>query len=549
MAQWILRAEGVNFDASLFDTSDLSTVRGASIALLRLDEVIQGALGGGVGVRKLFSGASQCAFVFEAPDAPAAEVVRGRVAQALRHNGSGLPTAHLCVMVDVAPLAGEGLSAELKALTIAEARNRTRQFRSWTVDPVPPELGATRADALDRMRPASTVIHRAAGPGNALEELPVSRAVKAKRDFGRKARQDFYRSPAGLGEVAASRILGVDDGLRFTDSIEDIVASAPDDLPLSVRGKVALVYADGNGFGAKVRQVGPERFGAELAARRRELLAAVLSWYAQGAKGPHWRHFATVDRDDRLCLRFETLLWGGDEFAFAMPAWLVFPFLEGLFSMTAGWAVSTPDGADLPLTHSAGVAIANRKTPIRQLHTIAKAAADLSKGAGITGEDSVAFEIFESLTPPDLGDGLSPLRGRTYGADARLDACLAIPGSAFGPLADSLSNLAAREGFPRSQLYGALRAARDRASAAGEKARSLFAQEAADAAGRHLDAYRLRPGGLEAVELLRANLPPACAGIERPLPVALALIAQLWDYAQASELIDTMPVAASELAA
>lgn len=549
MAQWILRAEGVNFDATLLDTSDLSTVRGASLALLRLDEVIAGALGDGAGVRKLFSGASQCAFVFEAPDAPAAEALRGRVAHALNEGGSGLPTAHLCIMVDVAPLAGEGLEAELAALTVAEARNRTRQFRSWTLDPVPPERGATRADALDRTRPASTSIRRPTSADGQMEQLPVSQAVKAKREFGRKARQDFYRSPAGLGMEAAQRILGVEDGLRFTDSIEDIVTAAPEDMPLSVRGKVALVYADGNGFGAKVRQVGPERFGAELAARRRDLLAAVLSWYAQGSKGSNWRHFATLDPDGRPRLRFETLLWGGDEFAFAMPAWLVFPFLEGLFSLTARWTVSGADGAVLPLTHAFGVAIANRKTPIRQLLTIAKAAADLSKGAGITGEDSVAFEIFESLTPPDLSDGLSHLRARTFGADPRLDASLAFPGGAFRTLTDGLFHLAAPEGFPRSQLYGALRAARDTALAKGEKGRHLFAPEAADAAIRHLDAYTQRPGGREAVDLLSANLPPTCGSGERPLPVALALIAQLWDYAQASEVIDTMPVELSELAA
>lgn len=549
MAQWILRAEGVNFDATLLDTSDLSTVRGASLALLRLDEVISGALGNAPGFRKLYSGASQCAFVFEGPDAPAAETLRGKAAQALRDGDSGLPTAHLCIMVDVAPLMGDGLEAELAALAIAEARNRTRQFRTWTLDPVPPEREATQADALDRTRPASTLIRRPTGAGDQMEALPVSRAVKAKRDFGRTARQAFYRSPAGLGPDAAQRILGGEDGLRFTDSIEDIVASAPEGLPLAVRGKVALVYADGNGFGAKVRQVGPERFGAELAARRRDLLAAVLSWYAQGAKGTNWSHFAALDAEGRWRLRFETLLWGGDEFAFAMPAWLVVPFLEGLFSMTARWTVRGADGAAFPLTHALGVAIANRKTPIRQLLTIAKAAADLSKGAGITAEDSVAFEIFESLTPPDLSDGLSPLRARTFGADPRLDASLAFPGGAFRSLADGLFHLSAPEGFPRSQLYGALRAARDTALAKGEKGRHLFAPEAADAANRHLDAYTQRPGGREAVELLRANLPPTCGGGERPLPVALALIAQLWDYARASEVIETMPVTPSELAA
>jgi len=549
MARYALRAEGVNFDATLLDTNDLSTVRGASLALLRLDEVVQNVLGAGAGARKLFSGASQCAFVFEADDAAAAERLRAAVVEVLRAGGSGLPTAHLCVMVDVAPLSGEGTAAELAALAVAEARNRTRQFRSWTLDPLPPERAAIRADALDGVRPASATIRRPAGTDGVSEDIPVSRAVKAKRDFGRQARQKFYSSPAGLGPDTARQILGAGEDLRFTDSIEDIVAGAPKGLPVSVRSKVALVYADGNGFGAKVKQVGPARFGAELATLRRDLLAAVLSWYADGAKGPNWQHFAADGAGEGLRLRFETLLWGGDEFAFAMPAWLVVPFLEGLFAMTAGWTVRGEDGRPLPLTHAVGVAIANRKTPIRQLHTIAKAAADLSKGSGIKGEDSVAFEIYESLSPPDLGDGLSPLRARAFGADAGLDAGLALPGSGFGALARSLSSLSAGEGFPRSQLYGALRAARDAAAASGSKEQGLFSPAAAQAAEAHLEAYQRRPGGLKAVERLRSSLPPVCADTRRPLPIALALIAQLWDYARAAEIIDTMPVQAPELAA
>lgn len=548
MARWVLRAEGVNFDATLLDTSDLSTVRGASLALLRLDEVVQGALGEDPGVRKLFAGASQCAFLFDAADTAAAHLQREKVIDALRAGSDGLPTAHLCVMVDVAPLNGIGITAELDALAVAEARNRTRQFRSWTLDPLPPERAATRADALDGVRPAGDVIRRPAGDTGTLEDLPVSRAVKAKRDFGRTARQDFYASLAGLGPDVAQRILGSSGEPCFTDSIEDIVATPPDGLPLSVRGKVALVYADGNGFGAKVKQVGPERFSAQLAAQRRNLLAAVLSWYAEGARGESWRFFAAEVPGKQPRLRFETLLWGGDEFAFAMPAWLVFPFLEGLFAMTAGWQVQSEDGTMMPLTHAVGVAIANRKTPIRQLHTIAKAAADLSKDSGLKGEDSVAFEIYESLTPPDLGDGLSLLRARAFGADAGLDASLGFPGRAFCRLTEGLATLSGGAGFPRSQLYGALRAARDAAASAGA-GRGLFSPAATQAVEAHLDAYQRRPGGLEAVNQLRANLPPGCAGASRPLPVALALIAQLWDYAKAAEVIDTMPVATTELAA
>lgn len=530
MVRWVLRVEGVNFDATVDDTNDLSTTRGASLALLRLDRAVAQALGGLQSAPKpLYSGASQCAFVLDTDEA-GAEAARRRVEDALRRPGGGKePFPHLTFVVDVA--AGDATDA---ALDRAEARNHARQFRRWTVAPQP-FAASDDADPLETVRPGTEDSWLPPGKVLRIDE-PVntaarskrevlSRSVKHRRDFGRAERQRFYRDE--LDPEVADGILGpVATGLSFTNTFGDIVADAPKDVPVSLRSKVAVFYADGNQFGKIRKSVPIGTFSDHLRDKRRALLEAILRWYAIGAEGNHREGFAVADDDGRRGLRFETLLWGGDECLFVLPAWLALPFVAGFFKATAGWEIGGHD-----LTHAAGVAIAHHKTPIRQLKRIAKTAADLAKGAGLKNCDTVTFDIYESLAPPDTD--LGPARARLFGmppswedGHARLAEQLALPGARFDAVMDNLRILAKGEGgepFPRSQLYGTLRAAR----AAGD----LTGDKAADAVTAYLDFFARRPDGKAHRATLDAHLLPACDGVARARAIDLALIAQFWDYA------------------
>lgn len=548
MTKWVLRVEGVNFDATIDDTNELSTKRGASLALLRLDTVVRAELAAlELKCVREFSGASQCAFWFDASETEA-EDLRKKVDDALKKAGQkSEPFPYLTFVVDIAN------DDDKQGVARAEARNHARQFRQWTLPPQPFTDRAKDADPFENVRPGTEESYLPKGKVLRPHEDPpdqkaydpktysieyLSKSVASRRSFGRVQRQRFYRDE--LGKERATDILGdPTGGLSFTNEFKDIVANPPDEVPLSLKSKIAVVYADGNKFGRIREEVPPDVFSRQLKTLRTGLLENILRWYARGAKETaNWGDFAVRDDDKpTLGLRFETLLWGGDECAFVLPAWLVVPFVSGFFRTTAGWAIGRDEGEDksagTPLTHAVGVAIAHYKTPIRQLTRIAKEAADGAKDADLRDKNSVTFEIFESLAPPDTD--LGPTRRRLYGVKTKGDAAdkalakqLAFPGDAFDTVVANMKKLAkgtdGMEPFPRSQIYGALR----KASEAGD----LTGKEAQDAIVGYLDTFAKRPEGKEHRAHLEAWRLPACLdGVTRDWAVELALITQLWDYA------------------
>lgn len=506
---YIVRAEGVNFAATLDDTQDLSTIRGSSLALLAIGDAVEAALAraGASDPRRIFVGASQAAYGFRAP-AGAGETVRNQVAAALAARGpNGEPFDHLSFVVDVV----EGNDQE--ALDRAEAHNRARQFRQWTV-PLPSFLpSAAGFDSRDRARPAVEKDREAPGEADG-EPILVSPSVAARRSYGRRMRQAFYRTQA---KDAA-------EGLAFCDSFQDIVGDPPEGLPLSLPFRMALVYADGNGFGAIRDRLGAEAFSTILEPLRQELLRRVLAWYHAGLNADA-RRFAFAGDDGEARLRLETLLWGGDELMFVMPSWLVFDFLEGFFDATAGWMAGRE-----PLTHSVGVVVCHHKVPIRQARALAKDIADALKEAArerdLGKRNAMAIEIFESLMPPQ--DGLSAYRSRLYGTTEALALDLAFPGEGFAELRERCRVFAGKgesvHALPRSQLSRALGAARN----AGP---SLAAPAASEAAERTLADYARRVRGSPDFAAMVPALPRLAGTPPRPLALELALLAGVWDYA------------------
>ena len=432
MPQYLLRIEGVNFATTLYDTSDLSTIRGASLALLRVDDAVRALFAEhGTTATLRFAGASQAAFTFDARDQEAASDIAGDIRKGLAGHDV---YKYLSFVVDAVPI-----TDSKAALTAVEARNRTRQFRQWTVD-LPAFSPATPAcDERDRMRPASTKIRVPPKdqvdvfPGDAANdppdfvEQPASCSVEARRSYGRRERQQFYSK-----EVKAAA-----KGLHFTDSFADIVGKLPEPLPpLSLRNKIAVVYADGNKFGSmKGRSAETiERFAAHLKNKRCELLTAILEGFRRAIADPvQKQRFAVPDsrKPEFYGLRFETLMWGGDEFLFVMPSWLALSFADACFRWINDWEF---DGQRL--THSMGVAICHHKTPIRQAKAVAEALADSCKTvmASAAPCNAVSFAIFESYMPQDTN--LDDYRNRLFGARNRedrekLQSSLALPGDEF----------------------------------------------------------------------------------------------------------------------
>ncbi|SDE65616.1 hypothetical protein SAMN05421720_109155 [Rhodospira trueperi] len=581
MGAWLCRVEGVNFNTTVFDTNDLSTVRGASLGLLHLDRAVTAALPEAQGV---FSGASQCAVVVdrEGDEATVARELRETINAVLtdrtpvwmgmdKKAETAPPFPALTTVIDVVPLENRDKETVATALDLAEARNRTRQFRQWTLDPLEVSTDGKDVGAFEHGRPGTVEVPLPEGKGRPRvltgdeddtltdpenEKATTKRlsfAVAAKRAYGRTARQDFYLDELGADGRA---LLGTGkDRLGFVDSLEDMphadwTKSPLKAMPQSVRNKIAVVYADGNGFGRIREQVGVEAFSTELAALRKTLLKTIITWFVGHARGAQYHDLFLLKHKrnghDRSGLRLETLMWGGDELLFAMPAWLALPFAAGLHAATKDWAIGGQ-----PLSHAVGITVAHHKTPIRQLTRLAHEAADGAKAAGLKDHTTVTVDVFESLAPPDAENGLDRARDRLFGApdpstgEAAVGemerACLlAMPGDALATFISGLASEKQKDedaALPRSQMYAALRAARAETPCLADDAAAAAVRDA-------LDTYagRMGKGALDDVFPARLR-PPSVA--ERPLGLDLALVTELWDYIHPGGL-DIPPMTVTE---
>lgn len=590
---WLVRVEGVNFEQTLEDTNDLSTIRGGSLALLKVGDAVKTVLSKNRDLKEIYSGASQCAFTFQCDGDDVVERTRKAIDDVLRpetdtffdvrdreeEDGRSLlppktpvPFSRLTFVVDVVEVNTSDATPIEEALERGEARNHARQFREWTVDPVPYRGNDRnrRADDFDGIRPAirkitirsSRVLDDRDERDVDATPMWISESVLARRNFGRRSRQTFYRSELAdpvsktdetpRWQCALGRSPQSGRWRSFSDSFEDICAEPPGaTLPGSLETKIAVVYADGNGFAAaragcrpEGEKSGTEVFAEKLGGLRRRLLRRILGWYSQQGQKEHATAFLVADRGRKTeGLRFETLLWGGDEMAFVMPSWLAVDFVAAFFKETRDWEIGGS-----PLTHALGVAIGHYKTPIRQLRHIAKEAADLAKDAGLRDRDTVTFEVFESLAAPDVALGIyrAGLFGTATDWDAQgeLAAALAFDGDRFPNITERIAGLKGQVGaeqpeltealrpprgsdeIPRSQLYAALRAVR----AAGCDYRSNSADQIVTT---HLEKWAKRVGRNRRSTLESLLLDYREAGdTDTVVGIALdvARVVALWDY-------------------
>lgn len=528
MVSFVLRVEAVNFAATLYDTSDLSTVRGSSLAMLRSDKAIEKALkacGLVSGVGRIFAGASQSAYRFQAADDGAAENAADAVRRALA-SPEYTPLDHMCFVVDWVPDTGGA------ALDHATARNHSRQFRQWTVALPRFEAAARGYDPLDRMCPAVTDVNLPSDRKKGRTKLSAS--VAARREYGVDQRQQFYEDELGLPPFKR------DGGLAFAKSFEDIVRHHPPDVPLELQSKIAVLYADGNRFGAIRGRMAKApsnatdavaTFSTELVPLQRKLLANMIDWYHRGvlADKKQLNRFGAFDRQGNTIVqyRLETLLWGGDEMMFVVPCWLALDLLEGFFQTTQGWKIG-----EERLTFAAGLVICHHKTPIRQAIRLAKELVDGCKDIMRSKKkqfDAASIAVFESLAPPDTG--LVGYRSRLYGTRSQLDDALlaeslTLPGDKVGDLLAKISAYKWESKLPRSQVYRLLRTAR-------RQQRGYFDPNAVAAIEGAAHTYAAGAGAEKGIDLSKLALPGVFAPpAKRPLPLELALLAEMWSYAR-----------------
>lgn len=575
MLEWHLFAVGVNMAATIEDTQDLSTIRGAGLAVLRMPERIATALDAlskpghpatVAHVNTVYTGASEGLWRLTASEEDARALPATLHAAIQDDTGLGRALRHMRVLIAVTPITGDEDTGGNQALAAA----RFAQYRT-AILPVPPGP-APRRCGIDGIRPANAVLrtkpgqfgprstHEADTEDPRADTARVSSAVKDRRAHGRAEKHAFYRRE---GADLRASVTGV------TETFQDMVDDAPDGLRESVKGKLALLYADGNAFG-EIRErmaatMGREpaltRFSTDLLEKRRDLLRQTLTWFQDLEKGGKGRAFwypkAHSAESPDVRLRFETLLWGGDELIWVMPAWAAWDALSLVFRVTRDWKLD-----DHALTHGAGLVLFQAKTPIRLVKGLAHDLADGAKArAKALGGPRNLCQVLP-LESHDIPPGfLDTYRTTLFGARApdRDSGGMVADPAAFTLDGNRLDALTAHlrkrvlPCFPRSQLYKLLReasardwlrfesqavtdwwTAQDRLGDADQADAPLAAE-----VRQVLDAGQYAPEGKEEVltafDLLGGGpqgapaLPGSVHGRPHP-PLALAHLATLWDY-------------------
>jgi len=426
MVAYYLRIEGVNQSEFVYDTQDLSTIRGGGLMLLdAVDYVASKATG--AKLEAVTTGASWGIFRFEAQDDAQAGRLREEAERILRghlvQNGKQYELNHATFVVDVIKASGDFV-ADREALL---ALNRWRQMRSPSLAIPSQNHGDWRQwmqCEVDLVRPAVATMQGPEGPKK------VSASVKTRRDYGTSQKQAFYARQTRIH-------IGKDFSRDFTELTTDPSKG-------NLNRKMAVIYLDGNRFGELQNRLcrdiaAQSEFDSTIKTYRREFLKSLLEDLVFQDVGG-WVSQQDRYRQDRY--RMEILLWGGDEIILVVPAWQGWRVLDFFYRQSAGWHF---DGE--PLTHAAGVVFCHQNAPISRIKDLADRLATLAKDKS-RDENLFAYQVLESFD--HIGRDLLDFRKERVplGHDA---SELILPGDNMGIVQTELPKL--REVIPRRKLH------------------------------------------------------------------------------------------------
>ncbi len=552
MPDWLLRIEAVNFAATMDDTSDLSTQRGASLTALDAGAVVQQFLVERYSeqrVETVFIGASQALFRLRdfMDAAPVLAAVRGHLqldqeSPANRPVYGGEHAPPLSRMTFVA--AAVEVEAGADALAAVEALVKREQLQAPTLAPHPAVKPGSqsapvhrRACPIERRLPADaehSVRKDMLDDAVVVEAKPhdeksvlVARSVAERRSYGRSARQRFY-----------DKQLATKTGLHFADGLVDLVSAPPDALPLPLRGKMAVISADGIGFGDLLKQAlddagdpveGTKTFSLEVEATNKDkilrplierLAAAAADDERRKAVSLPWEQADNPEARQKKwspILRFETLTYAGEDIVWLVPSWLAWEVVGFLFQATKGAVIAKQAPA-----YRVGCVICSHKMPIRKAKGLAHDLAYLVTEGVAEKVAGLQLELVESI---DVSDGyLGAHRQRLAGPVG--PERFTITAASHAAVTAHVRALRHPKGLPPSQLHRLLRLAAQRRAFSDAAGRREVLGELEDTLERADYRYG---AGTDAPRLTVDRLASAALRAENDPLFGLLRLAQLWD--------------------
>jgi hypothetical protein len=485
---FLLRVEAVNLSSFISDNQDLSTIRGGSLLLLNAPDLIASpnpsisllTQAGAENIEIITKGASQALIRFETDDLKAAQAIGAKLAKLLRMDAH---YQHATFVVDVVEQSSS-LPGDRERLL---ALNRFRQGRQARL--VPPawneQVNAT-GDwpycGIDFTRPAKQNNHV---PND--DKRRVSESVFVRAKYGRDQKQQFYAPYLPTDWPEQRR--------RFAQHFHEIAADPPDEYR-KLGDKLALIYVDGNSFGKKQRD---NCQTAELQRKFDELVQQSLRGRAlrallnQAHQNESWR--GLPGRDGKEIVRLETMLWGGDELIWVVPAWKGWETVRLFYNeIAAHYGIAPPPfplpdsveagpvlpptnigrmrnlssprrpprqaepvkpaeevNATLRLTHAAGIVFCHANSPIHRIRELAEKLANQAKSV-TRDADALAYMVMESFD--HLSGDLEDARARhlPYGCNVN---DLVINAMDLQNLTSDLETMIAT--FPHGAVYRLLR--------------------------------------------------------------------------------------------
>ena len=454
--KFYLRVEGVNLASYVYDTDNLSTIRGGGLTLLELPKKVEEWMKDFSkeklpikDIKAISCGASWGLYSFSLSD-PGKDLVPAELTRFIRRrlneshsvnlnktltviDKSGeqatrkikgrpsLEPVHATVMVEVTEAGKEAYFQEDRERLSALLRWRqmcspTVAFPSVEKGPVEVENEGKKAKRrvceLDYVRPAAlSSEHRINGRIRA-----VSASCYSRYQYGAWGKSDEWYS----------EVTGLKDLPLFTHHFHELAGEESDcpDPENSLYGKMAVIYIDGNHFGRLQGKhcktpKDQEAFDRKL---RLEYQARALGSLLEKIRNePAWINEITLDDDcpfldcqsgDKIKkIRLETLLWGGDEVIWVVPAWRGWWFLGQYFNLVGGGLGRSPwSFKGQPMTFAAGLIFCHNTAPIYRIKELARRLAEMAKGVS-RKKNMVAYQVLESfdMAGPDFE---SFIRGR-----------------------------------------------------------------------------------------------------------------------------------------
>lgn len=340
---YFLRIEAINLDYFVYDTHDISTIRGGSFILLSIfDELLKEYKHC---LKDIGSAASIGLYEINNSSAEDAEKIKTDSLAFLNEQTKQHATFAAALIEQ-----NDEIFFELQMQNLV-TEIRLQQFRSLSFQLPKPD--STRFYCLlDRVRPGV-----APDPNGKEDKDKFSSSVDFRKSAGKDLRDKLYY-----------RLLGIPKkrGPKFTSSLEELAGGSNNALD----GMMAFIYMDGNRFG-KIRDdkcTTPAELYNYQQRIQEELRKPALKKLLQFAQVSENVSFLTSTGEIRL----ETLLWGGDEFEIIVPAWQAFNTLNILFEVFNSAATFK----DVNLTHAGGIVFCKHNMPILQVRKYAHALCD-----------------------------------------------------------------------------------------------------------------------------------------------------------------------------